>query len=220
MPARKPPAAVARKRTRSTDTPIALAEAALSPAMRTISPHLVFLRAQAMATASTMPTKNSGLTSSACASAGLPVQSPRWIESRCGALGWMKGLPKKKARAGAEAHEGDADGDVVHLGQLADVAVHGAEHETGAAGGEHAQPRAAGEIRGGVGDHGAQHQRALEAEIDAAGFFGEGFAQRHEHERRRDPDGAAQHGDEDDDQRMIHQTRSPVFAGWKILKRP
>ena len=45
-----------------------------------------------------MPTKNSGLTCSACASAGLPVQSPSGIASSRGAVGWMKGLPKKKAR--------------------------------------------------------------------------------------------------------------------------
>ena len=57
--------------------------------MRTIRPHLVFLSAHHMTTASAMPTKNSGLTSSACARLALPVQPPSGMESSRGAVGWM-----------------------------------------------------------------------------------------------------------------------------------
>ncbi len=45
-----------------------------------------------------MPTKNSGLMRRASARALSPVQSASGIEGRCGAWGWMKGLPKKNAR--------------------------------------------------------------------------------------------------------------------------
>ena len=44
------------------------------------------------------------------------------VEPRRGRLD--VGLAEEEGEAGAEAHEGDADGDVVHLRQLADVAVH------------------------------------------------------------------------------------------------
>ena len=166
-----------------------------------------------------MPTKNSGLTCSACASAGVagPVAQMDGVELR--RAGLDERLAEEERQAGAEAHEGDADGDVVHLGQLADVAMERAEHEARAARGEHAEPRAAGEVGRRVGDHRAEHEIALEPEIDAAGFLGERLAQRDEHEGRRDADGAAEHGDEDGDD-LIHQTRSPVLLGWKILNRP
>jgi len=66
--------------------------------MRTMRPQRVFLNAHHMNTASAMPMKNSGLISSAERTCGSDDQPPSEIEGRCGACGWMKGLPKKKAR--------------------------------------------------------------------------------------------------------------------------
>ena len=68
---------------------MARAEAALSPVMRTIRPQRVLASAHHRKTASAMPTKNSGLTCKACATAGLPLQPPSGIASRRGAVGWM-----------------------------------------------------------------------------------------------------------------------------------
>ena len=71
----------------------------------------------------------------------------------------------------------------------------------------------------GIGDHGAEHQRALEAEIHAARLFGEAFAERDEHERRRNADRAAEHRDEDGGERGVH-VRSRPLIGLKKAKRP
>src|SRR5271166_946780 len=61
------------------------------------------------------------------------------------------------------------------------------------AGGEHTEPRRAGEIRDAVAAHRAHDQRALETEIDAAAALGDALAEADEKERRRDADGAAEH---------------------------
>ena len=130
------------------------------------------------------------------------------------------GLAEEEGEADAERHHGDADGDVVDARQLADEAVHGAESHADDAGAQHAYPRRAGAVGGHVGDHGAQDQRPLETQIDAPRFLGDGLTQRHEHERRRDTDGAAEHGNEHGGERGLVHTRSALRSPLKILKRP
>ena len=60
-------------------------------------------------------------------------QNPSGSAGRCGADGWMKDLPKKKARPVPNSIMRDADRDVVDLGKLADPAVEQAEAGAGAA---------------------------------------------------------------------------------------
>ncbi len=88
----------------------------------------------------------------------------------------------------------------------------------GDAGGEHAGPGRAGVIGDRVGAHRAHHERALEAEIDAARFLREAFAERDEHEGRGDADRAAEHGDQDGEEGGVHAF-FPASAR-KIAKRP
>src|SRR6516162_810563 len=83
-----------------------------------------------------------------------------------------------------------------------------AEQRTGEAGGEHAEPRRAEEIGNAIGAHRAHHQRAFEAEIDAARTLGDAFAETDEEKRRGDADGAAEHGERhgpEPDRRVRHQ---------------
>ena len=152
-----------------------------------------------------MPTKNSGLTCSALLRLELSAPQAERDRGEPRRLRLDVGLAEEEGEAGAEQHHGDADRDVVHPRQPADRAVHRAEQRAGDARGEHAEPRRAGVVGGRVGDHRAEHQRALEAEIDAARFFRQAFAERDEHERRRDADRAAEHGDEDGEiRRLVH----------------
>ena len=65
-----------------------------------------------------------------------------------------------------------------------------------------------------------KHERALEAEIDAAGLLGQALAEADEHEGRRDADRAAEHGDEDGDEAESSFMCGPPLLGWKIVKRP
>jgi hypothetical protein len=106
-----------------------------------------------------------------------------------------EGLAEEESEAEAELHQGDADGDVVHLGEFADPAMEQPENAAGRHRRRHTEPGRAGDHRRAVGDHGAEDQRAFEAEIDAAGALGDRLAQRDEDEWRRDADGAAQHGE-------------------------
>ena len=98
--------------------------------------------------------------------------------------------------------------------------MHGPENRAGDARRENADPGRAGVIGCGVRDHRAEHQRPFEPKIYAAGFFGQAFAERDEHERRRDPDGPAEHGDEDGDDGGFVHVRSRSFVDRKIAKRP
>ena len=91
--------------------------------------------------------------------------------------------------------------------------------EPASARGQHAEPGIAGVIGGRVGHHGAEHQRAFEPEIDPSRFLGEALAERDEHERRRDADRAADHGDQDCEDVAAH-VRSFPARGLKIEKRP
>src|SRR5258708_38677454 len=77
--------------------PIARAAAALSPTVRTTSPQRVLRSAQPIRIAIRIPTKNSGLTSSALLRLGLSVQPPSGKEGKRGGVGWVYGLPEKKA---------------------------------------------------------------------------------------------------------------------------
>src|SRR5258708_10020546 len=77
---------------------MARAASELSPTMRTTRPQRVLRKAQARKKASAMPMRNSGFTCSADCSCGSELQSPKEIEGRLGAFGWMNGLPRKKAR--------------------------------------------------------------------------------------------------------------------------
>ena len=65
-----------------------------------------------------------------------------------------------------------------------------------------------------------KHERALEAEIDAARFLRQALAERHEQEGRRDADRAAEHGDEDGGERCIVHRGRRSSRRWKIVKRP
>ena len=94
-----------------------------------------------------------------------------------------------------EQHQRDADGDVVDPRQRADAGMQCAEQRAGDPGRKHPEPGRAREIGDAIGAHRAHHQRAFEAEIDAAGAFGDAFAQADEQKRRRDADGAAEYGE-------------------------
>jgi hypothetical protein len=78
--------------------------------------------------------------------------------------------------------------------------VQTAEQQAGAAGREHAEPRRAGKIRGGVTGHRTGYENAFEAEIDAPALLRQTFADAHEQIRRAHANGAReqrqqQHGD-------------------------
>ena len=77
------------RRTKLTEMPMARAAAALSPTVRTTRPQRVLRNAHAIASASAMPMKNSGLTWSALFRLGLPLQNPSGIEASLGASGWI-----------------------------------------------------------------------------------------------------------------------------------
>ncbi len=108
-----------------------------------------------------------------------------------------QGFAEIERQAGPEQHQRDADRDVVDARQRADAGMERAEQGTGHACGEHAEPGRAREIGDAVGAHRAHHQRAFEAEIDAARALGDAFAEADEQERRGDADGAAEHRERD-----------------------
>jgi len=58
---------------------------------------------------------------------------------------------------------------------------------------ERAEPRRAGEVRGGIAGHRAHDQNALEAEIDPAAALGDALAEADEQKWRGDADRAAKH---------------------------
>jgi hypothetical protein len=124
----------------------------------------------------------------------------------------------KEGEPGAEQHQCDADGDVVHLGELADVTVQRAEGRARRAGGEHAEPGRAALIVVGVAGHRAEDEGALETEIDAAGFLGEALAEADEEERRRHADGAGEHGEKDDGDARFAVHRGPAFPRKKGMR--
>ncbi len=82
--------------------------------------------------------------------------------------------------------------------------MQGAEHGAGATARDDAEPRRSRLIVDRIAEHGAEHERAFKAEIDAARFLREALAERHEHERRRDADRAADHGENDGEERPGH----------------
>ena len=59
-----------------------------------------------------------------------------------------------------------------------------AERHAAAHGGEHAEPGRAGFVGRRIGEHGAEHERALVAEVDAPGLLGEALADADKQERR------------------------------------
>ena len=166
--------------------------------MRTIRPKRVLRKAHHRSTASAAPTKNSGFTCSADCTAGLSDQPPSGSDGSRGALGWMKGLPRKKASPVPNSIMAMPMAMSFTLRQLADIAVDGAEQRAGEPGGKHAQPGRAGEVGDGVAGHGAEDERAFEAEIDASRFLRQALAEADEEERRGDADGAREHGEQND----------------------
>jgi hypothetical protein len=77
----------------------------------------------------------------------------------------------------SEQHQRDTDGNVVDPRQRANAGMERAEQRARNAGCEYAKPGRAAEIGDAVGAHRAHDQRALEAEIDAAGALGDAFAE-------------------------------------------
>ena len=164
--------------------------------------------------------KKSGLTWSALLRLELSLQNPERNRSEPRRLRLDVGLAEEERDPDAEQHHRDPDRDIVDARQAADRAVHGAKGRAGDAGGENAEPGVAGVVGGGVGDHRAEHEGALEAEIHAAGLFRQTLAKRDEHERRRDADRAAKHGDEHRKHRGLVHVRSRSPEGRKIANRP
>ena len=146
-----------------------------------------------------MPRKNSGLTGQ-----GVLHVLRRGPEAEMDArqqrgAGLHVGFAEEECDAGAGQHDRDAHGDVVHSCQRADRTVQAAQRHTGDSGGEQADPWVAGFVGRRIGDHGAEHEHAFVAEVDAAGFFGQALAYRHEQEGRADAQAAGQHGGRDGD---------------------
>ena len=108
----------------------------------------------------------------------------------------MKVLAEEESEPGAEDEKRDADCDVVHPRQVADQAVNEGQSTTGTAGGEHPEPRLPAEHRGGVAAHGAHHQNALQAQVNATAYLGQGLTQADKEIGRRDTDGTAEYGDQ------------------------
>ena len=147
---------------------MASAASALSPAVRMIRPQRVVRSAQTRIGASATPIRNSTLISQRRAHLR-NVAPPAEIDRR---QVWRRRLDQRLAeierKPDAEQHQRDADGDVVDARQPADAGMQRAQHRAGDAGGEHAEPGRAGEVGDAVAAHRAHHQRAFEAEIDAA----------------------------------------------------
>ena len=99
-----------------------------------------------------------------------------------------------------------------------------AKADAGERRGAEAQPGRAGHHRDRVANHGAENERALEAQIDAPRALGDGLAQRHEDEGGRDADGAAEDGKRDapkaNDGGIAHCRFLSQRSGLNSLKRP
>ena len=104
---------------------------------------------------------------------------------RCGRL--HIGFAEKERDAGAGEHDRDTHRDVVHPREPAGQTVQPTEQGAGQHGRDDARPRVAGLVGSRVGHHGAEHQRALVAEIDPARLLGQAFAQADEQKRRAHP---------------------------------
>ena len=90
MPARKPPAVVARKRTRSTEMPMARAAGALSPVVRKIRPQRVFLKPQPEKHGERHADQEQWVHVERLAHRGdRSSHSPIGIDGSRGAVGWM-----------------------------------------------------------------------------------------------------------------------------------
>ena len=99
MPAKAPPIEVATSRTRLTEAPIARAASTLSPASRTIRPQRVFVSAQAQREGEHDADHEQVVDLQRLADLRDARSTSRGrCAPRLGALGWMKGLPRKKAR--------------------------------------------------------------------------------------------------------------------------
>ena len=115
------------------------------------------------------------------------------------------GLTEEEGDAGAPEHNGNSHRNVVDPGKSAHCAVNCAERCAAEHGGKETEPRGAGFVRRGVGDHCAEHERALVAEIDASGFFGETFTDAHEQERRAHTQRAREQRDRNSAE-LVHHT--------------
>ncbi len=145
--------------------------------------------------ASTTPIRNSTLMRSAARTCGMSLHQPKSIAGSRGAVGSISGLPRKNASPVPNSISAMPTAMSLTRGSEQMPACSAPSSGAGDAGGEHAEPRRAGEIGDAVGAHRAHHQRAFEAEIDAAGALGDAFAEADEQERRGDADRAAEHGE-------------------------
>ena len=87
MPASALPIMVAKNRVRSIRRPSAFAASALSPTMQSRSPARVPRNAHDSNSATAIPTRKSGLTSSALRTCGTSDQKPNGMLGNCGAVG-------------------------------------------------------------------------------------------------------------------------------------
>ena len=105
-------------------------------------------------------------------------QSPKLDRGSCGALRLDVRLAEVVGQADAEDHHGDADGDRIDPRPIADTAC-----RRPSTGPDARRPPdtpsqgRAGLVADGVAGHRAHDQRAFQAEVDAARFLGDAFAQ-------------------------------------------
>ena len=155
------------------------------------------------------------MTLSAASTCGMEDQPPSAMRRQVGRDRLDVGLAEEEGEAHAEEHQRDADGDVVDARELADPAVEGAERRAGDPGREHARPGRRRLVGDGVGGHGAEDERAFQAEIDAPALLGDALAEADEEEGRRHADGAAEDGERhapETDAGFLHQRATPLLA--------
>ena len=141
---------------------------------------------------------------------------------KVGRGGLDEGLAEIEGEARAEQHQCDADRNVIDLRKLADPAMEHSEEQSGDGGRQNAEPGRTRHHRRRIGDHGAEDERALKAEVDAAGALGERFTEAHEDEWRRDADGARKDGERHAPEADVGFHQAALFqrSGLKSLNCP
>ena len=114
---------------------------------------------------------------SAACTCGVLDQPPSGIAGRSGADGWMKGLPKKKARPEPNSIMAMPMAMSLTFGNLQIQPWNRPKQRARRRRRQHAEPRRAGHDGDRIGRHGAEDERAFEAEIDAAGALGDRLAE-------------------------------------------
>src|ERR1700722_11954429 len=162
---------------------MARAASELSPTVRSTSPQRVRSSMKPMAGARSNPTTKSALICSAERTSGELDQKPRSMAGSFGALGWMNGLPRKKARPVPNEMSAMPIATSLTRGRLhrqpcrppgaAADAPHDPPHD-------HAEPRRAAVKRDRVRAHRAHDERALEPQVHAPALLGQALAEAHE----------------------------------------